>query len=411
MGIHNNERGAVSLFIVIFAALLITVVTVGFIRLMIADQQQATNNDLSQSAYDSAQAGVEDAKRALLRYQNICSTGDPIACSVAYNDITAASSANKCNQGLVYIVNPSELSKNEVPIINENGSAALSQAYTCVTIAPETDDYLGTLPANGSKIIPIKSTSAVSSIVIEWYDKSNITNTNLSVSLLPFNTIPISGNPLILQAPLYNQTSSGWGANRPSIMRTQLMQFGSSFNLTDFDNTNTAGESNANTLFLYPTGTTGSTTPVVNDTFLFSAKDARYSGSGAPVPVACRGSVGTGGYACTVTLNLPTPVGGIGPNGRTAYLRLTPLYNASSYRVTLKQASGAPATFNAVQPAIDSTGRANDLFRRVSTRVELIDTTFSYPDATVDSTGSLCKNFAVTARDIDYTTSSPVCTP
>lgn len=410
MGTNKKEHGAVSLFIVIFSALLITVVTVGFIRLMLADQQQASNNDLSQSAYDSAQAGLEDAKRALLRYQNVCSTGGVIACSTAYNEITAATFSNKCNQGLAHIVPPSDLAANEVPVVNESGSAALSQAYTCVTIEPETDDYLGTLPANGTKLIPIKSKSTVSSIVIEWYDKSNISNTNLSVSLLQATSIPIGGLPASLYPPLYDQTANGWGPNRPSIMRAQLMQFGSNFTLADFDDTNVAGESNANTLFLYPTGTTGSAATVTNDTFSFSAKDDRLTAVGLPLPVACRGSIGTGGYACTVTLTIPTPVGNIGPNGRTAYLRLSALYNASNYRITLKQASSAPAKFNAVQPEIDSTGRANDLFRRVRTRVELIDTSFAYPEAAVDITGSLCKNFSVTDKAVDYF-NTPTCTP
>jgi hypothetical protein len=245
----------------------------------------------------------------------------------------------------------------------------------------------------------------VSSIVVEWYDSSNLTSANKSVTLIPFGSIPQSGNPVRQNPPLYDQTASGWGPNRPSIMRTQLMQFGSSFNLSGFDNTNLAGESNANTLFLYPTSTTV-TDP--NDTVSFSAKDNRYTGTGAPIPVSCIGSLlGNGGYACTVTLTLPTPIGG---GGRTAFLRLTPLYNASNYRVTLKDSAGATVKFNAVQPAVDSTGRANDLFRRVSTRVELVDTTFAYPEATVDITGNLCKDFAVTAIAAEYTNNA-ACTP
>ena len=62
---QNNNRGAVSIFIVLFTALLVTIIATGFIQLMLRNQQQSVNSDLSQSAYDSALAGVEDAKRAL----------------------------------------------------------------------------------------------------------------------------------------------------------------------------------------------------------------------------------------------------------------------------------------------------------------------------------------------------------
>jgi hypothetical protein len=409
MGTHKQELGAVSLFIVIFAALLITLVTVSFTRLMITDQQQASTNDLSQSAYDSAQAGVEDGKRALLRYQNICSTitanplADAAACAKAYSDVVGG---GKCNQGLVNIIDPVSLAAGEVSIEkSSSGGAALNQAYTCVIIQPQTIDYLGTMSANSSNIVPLKSTSAITSVEIQWYDSKNISNTNLDVSLLPLTSITISGTPASLHPPLYNQSQSGWGPDRPSIMRTQLMQFGSNFSLTDFDDTNNLGQSDVNTLFLYPTGAKSKSNNKVDDK-TFTGNDLRHTPVGSPLPVSCTGTIAAGGYACTVKLELPTPIGGGSP---TAFLRLTPLYNAADYRVTLYNGS-TPVTFDAVQPKIDSTGRADTLFRRVVSRVALIDTSFAFPESAINITGSLCKNFIVT-NTVDGYANNKACTP
>jgi hypothetical protein len=63
-----------------------------------------------------------------------------------------------------------------------------------------------------------------------------------------------------------------------------------------------------------------------------------------------------------------------------------------------------------VEPAIDSTGRAADVYRRVRARVQLVSPaeTELYPRATVDITHNFCKDFGVSdsqyiAGSCDYT--------
>ena len=403
----NLQSGAVSLFMVIFAMLLMSVVTISFLRIMTSDQNQASQNDLSQSAYDSAQAGVEDAKRALLTYAQFCKTGTAAECEQYARDLAST----ECNAAIFRseVVKTSDSSDTaggvgfpEVKVqqssaVDENGGsidAALDQAYTCVTMTLDTDDYTAPLRANESKLIPLVSTAPFSTVTVQWFTRSDVANTTGAVNL---PTIAGDAKPLLLQA--------NWPGDRPSVMRTQFMQVGDNFRLNDFDTRNDAGESNANTIFLYPSsnGLGSSTELVLND------RDVRRSDTGnarpadqgsAPTPIQCTSTVSAGGYACSATMRLPAPIRG--GTSEASYLRLTPLYNASHIRVTL-----GGAQFKGVEPIVDSTGRANDLFRRVQSRIDLYDTSFPYPDAAVDVNGNFCKDFGVT--DTTYIAGS--CTP
>jgi len=378
MTTKTKESGAVSLFIVIFTMLLVTIITVSFIRIMLSDQRQATAADLSQSAYDSAQAGVEDAKRALLNYQSECASGDALRCSTAL----AAINSTTCNEALKSVID--YLPGKEVLVQQTAGDAALQQAYTCVKITRQTDDYLGVLNQDDSKLIQLVGAASFDSVHIEWFSAKDIQGTNVDVPNFS------SGTPLLSQ--------TRWAPNRPSLMRTQLIQFGNKFTLGDFEDVNASSQSNANTLFLYPSTIVDSPKSFVNN----ARKVATGSG---PTLVHCQNSLSAGGYACSATITLQTPTNG---GNRTAYLRLTSLYKKANYRVTLLTAAGVPVKFDGVQPQVDSTGRANDLFRRVQSRVEMTDADFPYPDAAVSSTGNFCKDFLVTNNTADYANN---CTP
>lgn len=384
----KKQQGEVSLFVVIFSALLITIVTVSFIRLMIQNQQQATATDLSQSAYDSAQVGVEDAKRALLRLQSICNSGGD--CATAKLDINSAT----CNEAvgkLSDIANTGVKSDSEVKV--QTGANTLDQAYTCVTIKTSTDNYLGTLAKNTSKFIPLLGVADFDKIKIEWFtadDLQNITpTTTFSIPELTSDT-----------PPLLSQSSwdTSPGQNRPSIMRTQLIQFNNSvpgFKLSDFDIIGPNGSNN--TLFLYPMAFNDNTPRNFSD-------NARLTPSNGPVRANCRTSL-INTYACSTTVKLPAS-----SNGHMQYLNLTSLYKKSSFKVTLLSSAGNNVEFDGVQPSIDSTGRANDLFRRVQTRVELTNVNIPFPQAAINITGNFCKDFSITDDPNDYT-SNPDCIP
>src|SRR5690606_19178527 len=117
-------------------------------RLMMKDQQQATYSDLSESAYDSAMAGVEDAKRLLL-LDDECRSGTAAVSADRCDDIEAAltpatgESQTECDtlvQGEVVGETDGET------VIQQHvgdGASKLDQAYTCVKVSLNTDDYLG----------------------------------------------------------------------------------------------------------------------------------------------------------------------------------------------------------------------------------------------------------------------------
>ena len=64
------KKGAASFYIVAFSTLIMVILATSFATVVMSETTRTSNDDLSQSAYDSALAGVEDAKVAFFNYQN-----------------------------------------------------------------------------------------------------------------------------------------------------------------------------------------------------------------------------------------------------------------------------------------------------------------------------------------------------
>lgn len=384
MGKRIRQSGAVSLFAVIFAALLLTVLTVGFVKLMIREQMQATNNDLSQSAYDSALAGVEDAKRAV----RLCSSGSSAA---ACAELEAPDDCKVVARAGV----SGDPADNETIVQSNSGTGTGSdfdQAYTCVNIAMQTEDYVYTSSEGASELIPLKATGEISSIVLEWYAQRDAgvgARAELPAGVAGVLTLPAKAD---------------WGVNAPPLLRAQVITPGDSFSLGELDET-----AASRTAFLRPVAVQSApATDVPIDLSIMSrATDgAQHSNTVSGVP-NCTSNFSNEGYSCRVILQLPDD-GKIAAGSETAFLRLNTIYKAATVRVSLKGSSATdPAVqFDGVQPKVDSTGRASSLFRRVEARLK-IGQDFSYPNYAVDITNNLCKNFSVNADTAVNTSCDP----
>ena len=385
------EHGAVSLFLVIISALLITTMTLAFIRIMIQDQEQARANDLSKSGLDSAYAGVEDAKRLLILYRKECPDGPGTSpqCQ-SWASLMDGTNCDTLQQAQL----AGTSTDREVLLKQNEGDEQLQQAYTCVKVLLNTPYIIGRLAPDVSKMVPLKGTDAFDRIEIEWFSQTDLSNSSASGS---------TGIDLPLDTSLPKRSDAAWPGNRPALMRLQLIQFNEDrgFRLSEF-NDDDSGTTNNATLYLKPSsidGTGGS---------LGFADNIRKSQGGKiqPVLIKCDPNFSatstTGQYACKASITMPNPIGATDANNRVAYLRLAAIYNSTTYKLSLwSGANNVP--FDGVQPLVDSTGRANDLFRRLSAHIDLGGSSIPQVEAAVDITGSLCKTFLVTDKTQDYT--------
>ena len=58
----KTKKGAASFYVVAFSTLILMIIATSFAAIIISEVTRTSNDDLAQSAYDSAMAGVEDAK-------------------------------------------------------------------------------------------------------------------------------------------------------------------------------------------------------------------------------------------------------------------------------------------------------------------------------------------------------------
>lgn len=377
---NNNQHGFVAIFSVIFFALLAMVITVGFIRITVSEQQQALNNDLTARALAAAEAGVEDAKRALAQYQAL----QPGAQKQAF---ASAFESEECDglYGDTRLQNQLDL--------NSEGQVAPNQElhYTCLDVDVNTDDFLDRLSAGESTVIPLRAVSGqFNTVNLEWHlmsDSGNVDGDGPVGGFFSARGLPRTGQFNNRQPPAY--------------MRVQLIAVpNSGISRADLYD-------RSRTVFLKPSANGLSRVGMrSSDPRGDNPNQALNQLKDSPVNTECQQNANNGQYACQISLGIP--IGSFPVNQNEYFLRITSLYRDTHLRARLERCQGGncdPRTFEAVQARIDSTGKALDTFRRIETRVSLPTDEFEMLDFGLQTAGDICKQFQVSTQPNHYNSS------
>lgn len=359
----KTKKGVASLYVVIFVTILFGVIALSFIRIILSENTQSSNDDLSQSALDSALVGVEDAKRAVNQYyQCVNASGDSATCGSLFG--------GNCDDFRLKTYLYGDTYPGEV-LVQESTSNNADQAYTCVILANRVPDYRSTLTSDTrTRVIPLgigsTSLSEVKSVTFRWYSEINGTDFRLN-----------SDGKL---GAINNATT-------PPTLTLSLLKTGPNIDINSFNNSTST---NYSTMVLLPS----SDNSAVNTITQAQINEAGNSDiANTPFLIKCEHNE----FACEVELSgLDFEAGG------NAMLVVSMPYGdtITDFALTLQKNDGTVIEFENVQISVDSTGRANQLVRRIETRLDPADIFFPYPQYEVELSGdddnSLRKNFWIT---------------
>ena len=333
---HNDqERGFVSIFSVLIIMSILTLVAIGFSNITRTAQKRTLDSQLNTQAFYAAESGVNEAKKALLV--------NPLVSKTGCEGHTTPSVPGTFDS---YTLDPT-----------------LVTGFTCVLINPATDLQFDSVTTEGSsspKTGTIESSSGnFAQFTVSWTgpDKTSV-------------AIP---SPAVGSFPRVLETAATWG-NKLGMLRIDLVPIDGSLSRDTL-------ALNTISFYLYPTTT--STAPVLG----------AFSGTRNQAGLLfVRCAAATSPCSATVNLN---------PISSKFYVRVQSLYNpVSSVGITdFKSNSGTALNTKSSQVVIDSTGKANDVLRRIQVRIPQNGNNGFSTGFAIQSGDSICKRLQVGPPD------------
>lgn len=332
--LRGNEEGAVSMITVMFVILIMAVLVISFVQIMISEQRQSTDNDLSNRAFYAAESGVEDAKPILTQY--------------------ARNKESLTDEQMDKFEDCSTFGDPEL-ISDENMKTEITCQLIVTTLANVSVDSASPWHSFMLKL-QVPEGRSFDRINLEWHKPEN---DGKDYELKNNNNLP---------------RTSGWqegGTPHPAGLKATL-------GTLNLNGATTPEDMIRDTRITHML-------PGDNGTNSFNMMNGGF-GDDSPRMIDCDPNADEDDYVCSATLT------GLDSDNNEYYLILTPLYRATSIDVTLQNGSEEVPIEDA-QASVDVTARAGDVFRRVRARLLLTDPEMSMiPDLAVGG-NQICKDY------------------
>jgi hypothetical protein len=381
-GPSRGQQGMASIIVVSVLIVIMTLITIGFTRLVTRSAVNSANRQFSASATYAAQSAINDVASYIKQYA-AANIGNPLLPKSTTCTGNGSLIGNSTSQGPFY--SKSQLSSNT------------TTRYTCLLLNPTPSTLVFTQVQNlKSQVVKINtsaSAGALDKLLLSWQPSdSQITGFPTSPSNLNDETTWNSSTGIC-------KDSGGVNASCIPVLRVAIFPISNGEPLT-------SPQAQSKTIFLYPQGG-GVNVPVKPYVGAGAISD------GSLVPIPCTQHIaGAGdfnpttnsGYVCNVILSALASA--ITPSGTdSVYLRITPIYNQADVRLAADDRFGNALNFINDQAIIDATAQTSGVVKRLQARADTsslangatsADTNIAsnsndIPEQAVRSANALCK--------------------
>lgn len=334
---ENKQNGFVSIVICMTIMIILTMVTIGFARVMGREQRQALDRQLSSQAFYAAESGVNDVSRILKTNPSLENT---LSCTT--------SGANDGANAQISSVGPVR-----VPCVQVDPTVTTLR-FDPIATDPSRAEVIPLEGINGAGVV-----TPINRLRIVWTEATNTGSADFYSGVV---------------APRWtaNTIASDWNTDT-GVMKMTLIRF----------NTNDSRDAilqNQAIAYLYPTDQ-GSVTYDYATAAGTAAQGAVWGGS-------CTNA------SCQVDIrNIPAyDITSAGNSGLR--LVLSSIYRNNNVSITAQDSSGNPLQMVGVQAIIDSTGRVGDTVRRIQVNKNLTGN-YIYSAGAIQAQNGVCKKLYV----------------